>query len=106
VCVCVCVFSLWNIDDDSLTHVYTLYLPNPREYIHLAGRVGRIGQLGSVTGVGGRVTSILHPEEATLMDDLSKELGFQFVDIEYAKADLTNVDDMRRYLEDTITLLQ
>lgn len=91
---------------DSLTHVYTLYLPDPREYLHLAGRVGRIGQLGSVTGVGGRVTSILHPEEAKLMEDLSKQLGFQFVDIEYAKADITNVDDMRRYLEDTITLLE
>jgi reverse gyrase len=81
-------------------------LPDPREYLHLAGRVGRIGQLGSVTGVGGRVTSILHPEEAELMEKLSEQLGFTFVDIEYAKAEITNVEDMRRYLEDTITLLE
>ena len=99
--------SVRGLDFLGLTHVYTLYLPanDPREYVHLAGRVGRIGQLGSVTGVGGRVTSILRPEEAEQMENLAKQLGFEFVDAEYAKAEISNVEDMRRYLEDTITLL-
>jgi len=74
--------------------------------LHLAGRVGRIGQLGSVTGVGGRVTSILRPEEASQMDELSEQLGFDIVDVEYVKPEITNVDDMRRYLEDTLTLIE
>jgi superfamily II DNA/RNA helicase len=35
--------SVWGLDfPDSSHHVYTLYLPldDPREYVHLAGRVG------------------------------------------------------------------
>jgi len=98
--------SVRGLDFERLTHVYTLYLPDPREYLHLAGRVGRIGQLGSVTGVGGRVTSILRPEEASQMEELSEQLGFDIVDVEYVKPEITNVDDMRRYLEDTITLME
>jgi hypothetical protein len=37
--------SVRGLDFADLTHVYTLYLPtgDPREYVHLAGRVGRIG---------------------------------------------------------------
>ena len=122
--------SVRGLDFANLTHVYTMYLPSddPREYLHLAGRVGRIGQMGSVSGVGGRVTSILKPEEAEQMDDLAKELGFTFNDFNYddvasmggmdkgpdaAENDGSQggddnggeVERMRRYLEDTMTLL-
>ena len=53
--------SVRGLDFPDVTHVYTLYLHvnDPREYVHLAGRVGRIGQIGSATGTGGRVTCIL-----------------------------------------------
>jgi len=111
--------SVRGLDFADLTHVFTLYLPadDPREYLHLAGRVGRIGQMGSVSGAGGRVTSILRPDEADQMEELAKELNFEFVDLEYAttgfdfsgdeESDLkdSDVEDLRRYLEDTITLL-
>eukprot|EP00979_Chaetoceros_neogracilis_P017244 scaffold10194_cov279-Chaetoceros_neogracile.AAC.8 len=101
--------SVRGLDFADLTHVYTLYLPSddPREYLHLAGRVGRIGQMGSVAGTGGRVTSILRPDEAAQMVDLAKELNFEFTDIDYEAGDAesTDVEYMRRYLEDKITLL-
>jgi len=104
--------SVRGLDFADLTHVYTLYLPidDPREYVHLAGRVGRIGQMGSVSGKGGRVTSILLPKEAEDMAKLAKELKFDFVDIPYAAASeeteiQSDVESMRRYLEDKITLL-
>lgn len=103
--------SVRGLDFADLTHVYTLYLPSddPREYLHLAGRVGRIGQMGSVAGTGGRVTSILRPDEAEQMVELAKELNFEFTDIEYevgeVNAESTDVEDMRRYLEDKLTLL-
>ena len=121
--------SVRGLDFANLTHVYTMYLPSddPREYLHLAGRVGRIGQMGSVSGVGGRVTSILKPEEADQMDDMAQELGFTFTDFNYddvasmggmgkgpeategagnnGDGEDSEVERMRRYLEDTITLL-
>jgi len=123
--------SVRGLDFAGLTHVYTLYLPanDPREYVHLAGRVGRIGQLGSASGTGGRVTSILRPEEADQMQDLAKSLEFDFIDVDYLKADIPSIEfasdddedlegdddedildkdqmeEYRRYLEDTITLL-
>jgi superfamily II DNA/RNA helicase len=113
--------SVRGLDFPSLTHVYTLYLPmdDPREYVHLAGRVGRVGQLGSVRGGGGRVVSILKEEEAGKMEQLAKELGFEFTDVELApnmffdrikdgEVDFENADveKMRRYLEDTMSLLK
>lgn len=101
--------SVRGLDFADLTHVYTLYLPSndPREYLHLAGRVGRIGQMGSVSGSGGRVTSILRPDEAEKMESLAKSLDFKFDDVEYipGKVDESNVDDLRRYLEDTMSLV-
>jgi superfamily II DNA/RNA helicase len=138
--------SVRGLDFAGLTHVYTLYLPanDPREYVHLAGRVGRIGQLGSAYsgGTGGRVTSILRPEEAEQMTELAQKLDFDFVDVDYIKAEFPSfidvdverdandeddddnydvdgydasdntdnmeadqVEEFRRYLEDTITLL-
>jgi len=102
--------SIRGLDFPALTHVYTLFLPanDPREYLHLAGRVGRIGQQGSVRGQGGRVTTILDTEESPQFDELAEFLGFDFVDVEPIKAEVTeesNVEDMRRYLEDTMTLL-
>lgn len=102
--------SIRGLDFPALTHVYTLFLPadDPREYLHLAGRVGRIGQQGSVRGRGGRVTTILEGEEAPRFDALAKFLGFDFVDVKPIGAGVTensDVEDMRRYLEDTITLL-
>ena len=76
--------SVRGLDFPAVTHVYTLYLPmdDPREYVHLAGRVGRVGQEGSVRGSGGRVVSILKEEDAGNMDTLARELGFTFTDIE------------------------
>ena len=56
-----------------------------------------------------RVTSILGPGEAEGMVELADSLGFEFVDVEYEvdKVDeKSNVDDMRRYLEDTFSLLE
>jgi superfamily II DNA/RNA helicase len=103
--------SVRGLDFADLTHVYTLYLPSddPREYLHLAGRVGRIGQMGSVAGTGGRVTSILRPDEAEQMVNMAKELNFEFTDIDYeagkVESESTDVEGMRRYLEDTMTLL-
>ena len=103
--------SVRGLDFADLTHVYTLYLPadDPREYLHLAGRVGRIGQMGSVSGSGGRVTSILRPSEAEKMVDLANALNFDFVDVEYeadeVNAESSDVEDMRRFLEDTLTLV-
>jgi len=101
--------SVRGLDFADLTHVYTLYLPadDPREYLHLAGRVGRIGQMGSVAGSGGRVTSILRPDEADEMIDLAKQLNFSFENVEYdsGEVDQSNVEDMRRFLEDAISLV-
>jgi superfamily II DNA/RNA helicase len=101
--------SVRGLDFPALTSVYTLYLPmdDPREYVHLAGRVGRVGQKGSSRGGGGRVVSVLKEAEAGKMEDLAKELGFEFTDVTLTpkKMDLENasVDEMRRYLEDSIT---
>lgn len=103
--------SIRGLDFPALTHVYTLFLPanDPREYLHLAGRVGRIGQQGSVQGKGGQVTTILDEEEASQYDKMSKFLGFDYVDVAPLKTEMnveeSDVEDMRRYLEDTITLL-
>ena len=112
--------SVRGLDFPALTSVYTLYLPmdDPREYVHLAGRVGRVGQMGSVQGAGGKVVSILKESEAMKMDDLAKELNFGFTDVdpvveksftrtEDGEVDLDNVDieKMRRLLEDTMNLM-
>ena len=103
--------SVRGLDFTDLTHVYTLYLPanDPREYLHLAGRVGRIGQLGSVAGTGGRVTSILQPAEAEKMVHLADELSFDFIDVEYELGETlsksSDVEDMRRFLENNLTLV-
>jgi superfamily II DNA/RNA helicase len=116
--------SVRGLDFPDVTHVYTLYLPmdDPREYVHLAGRVGRVGQMGSVRGSGGRVISILKEEEAKKMESLANELGFEFSDIqmdpeemrlpttEDGEVDLDNVDDvevekLRRLFEDTLNLV-
>jgi superfamily II DNA/RNA helicase len=110
--------SVRGLDFPAVSHVYTLYLPmdDPREYVHLAGRVGRVGQMGSVRGGGGQVISVLREEEAGKMETLANELGFEFTDVEVApqmvfsrtedgEVDLENadVDKLRRYLEDTMS---
>ena len=111
--------SVRGLDFPALTHVYTLYLPveDPREYVHLAGRVGRVGQ--SVLGDGGHVVSIVKEDEAEQMDALAKTLGFDFIDIEATSyesaikegedgeldAESIDVEKARRFLEDTLTLL-
>jgi superfamily II DNA/RNA helicase len=114
--------SVRGLDFPAVTHVYTLYLPtdDPREYVHLAGRVGRVGQSGSVRGRGGRVVSVLKEEDASKMESLASELGFQFDDVKVEstviptlemdddgllETDSVDVEEMRRYLEDTISLL-
>ena len=114
--------SVRGLDFPAVSHVYTLYLPmdDPREYVHLAGRVGRIGQMGSVAGGGGRVISILKEgEEAENMEKLAENLGFDFVDSPYdfkddgitrtedgsIDVDGTDVEKLRRLLEDTMSLV-
>eukprot|EP00529_Nitzschia_sp_RCC80_P009394 CAMPEP_0113447038 /NCGR_PEP_ID=MMETSP0014_2-20120614/4029_1 /TAXON_ID=2857 /ORGANISM="Nitzschia sp." /LENGTH=768 /DNA_ID=CAMNT_0000338175 /DNA_START=35 /DNA_END=2341 /DNA_ORIENTATION=+ /assembly_acc=CAM_ASM_000159 len=114
--------SVRGLDFPAVTHVYTLYLPtdDPREYVHLAGRVGRVGQSGSVRGRGGRVVSVLKEEDASKMENLASELGFKFDDVVIETSvptlemdedgivdteSASDVEDMRRYLEDTLSLL-
>ncbi|KAL9181139.1 hypothetical protein ACHAXT_009944 [Thalassiosira profunda] len=102
--------SIRGLDFPALTHVYSLFLPadDPREYLHLAGRVGRVGQQGSVRGQGGRVTTILDEDEAPQYEKLANYLGFPWEDVAPVQAEVTeesDVEDMRRLLEDTITLL-
>ena len=111
--------SVRGLDFPAVSHVYTLYLPmdDPREYVHLAGRVGRVGQQGCVLGDGGHVISILRREDADRMDTLALELGFEFSDIDTSfdliprledgsvDTESTDLENLRRYLEDTITLV-
>lgn len=109
--------SVRGLDFPALTHVYAMYLPSddPREYVHLAGRVGRVGQMGSAKGSGGRVIAVLKPDEAVKMDELAKNLGFEFTDIELDEEAVVmteeddenemDVEKMRRYLEDTLNLV-
>ena len=103
--------SIRGLDFPALTHVYTLFLPteDPREYLHLAGRVGRIGQQGSVRGQGGRVTTILSEDMASEYDEMASFLGFEYEDIEplqtQASKDEKDVEDVRRNLEDLLTLV-
>jgi len=111
--------SVRGLDFPALTHVYTLYLPmdDPREYVHLAGRVGRVGQSGNILGDGAHVVSILKEEEASKMNELAEKLGFEFTDIDAepdvmpkdedssAPTDNRGLEKMRRYLEDTMNLV-
>ena len=110
--------SVRGLDFPALTHVYAMYLPfdDPREYVHLAGRVGRVGQMGSAKGSGGRVIAVLKRDEASKMDELASNLGFEFTDIELDEEDAMvmsedddenemDVEKMRRYLEDTLNLV-
>lgn len=113
--------SVRGLDFPSVSHVCTLYLPmdDPREYVHLAGRVGRIGQMGSVLGGGGRVISVLREgEEANQMETLAETLGFEFSDGEAefddgiirnedgtVSVEGNDVEKLRRLLEDTIGLV-
>jgi superfamily II DNA/RNA helicase len=122
--------SVRGLDFPQVTHVYTLYLPteDPREYVHLAGRVGRVGQTGSVRGTGGQVFSILKSEDASKMESMATELGFEFTDVapigaevlrfmiqndddegdddeEEEMLDAKDLDKMRRFLEDTVSLV-
>jgi hypothetical protein len=74
--------------------------------------------MGSVQGAGGRVISILKGDEAEKMEDLAKELNFNFTDIspiqevvwartEDGEVDIenTDVEKMRQLLEDTMNLM-
>ena len=128
--------SVRGLDVKGLTHVYTLYLPmdDPREYVHLAGRVGRVGQAPSSKN-GGNVISILRKNETNQMNELASQLGFEFAEIDaeaiqrpsFVKFDSSisgdsddddddddvdlvvesnDVESMRRYLEDSMTFLK
>jgi superfamily II DNA/RNA helicase len=108
--------SVRGLDFPALTHCYTLYLPidDPREYIHLAGRVGRVGHQSK-----GRVISILSEKDAYQMDDLARQLNFTFTDVKAPTAEslLPRTDDgtidetaidyekLRRAFEDTISFV-
>lgn len=112
--------SVRGLDFPALTHVYTLYLPmdDPREYVHLAGRVGRIGQVGSVLGDGAHVVSILPQDKADKMQELADTLGFEFKDLDTnfslipkgedgsIDTESNDLETMRRYLEDQVNLLE
>ena len=54
------------------------------------------------------MTTILDRKEASQYDRLAEFLGFEFDDVAPLQAEVTdesNLEDMRRYLEDTLTLL-
>lgn len=113
--------SVRGLDFPALSHVYTTYAPSdPREYLHLAGRVGRVGHRGR-----GRVISVLPPDAATKFESLAATLGFTFTDIEAPMEviDVTireevdeegetflegdgDVEKMRRLLEDQFGLVE
>jgi superfamily II DNA/RNA helicase len=109
--------SVRGLDFPALSHVYTLYLPmdDPREYLHLAGRVGRVGHRAK-----GHVVSVLKQDEGSKMDELAKLLGFDIVDIEAPTAesllsrnsdgeiDETAIDyeKLRRAFEDSISFVE
>jgi superfamily II DNA/RNA helicase len=119
--------SVRGLDFPALTHVYTTYCPadDPREYLHLAGRVGRIGHTSR-----GRVISVLTEAVAPQLDILAATLGFTFQDVAAPKepfdfviregideegeetmlVDSTgtkggDVEQLRRFLEDTYALM-
>ncbi|KAL3772754.1 hypothetical protein ACHAWO_004116 [Cyclotella atomus] len=101
--------SIRGLDFPALTHVYTLFLPaDEREYLHLAGRVGRIGQQGAVRGQGGKVTTIIDPEDSPKYEKMASFLGFEFTDIEPPQPEGygrdVDVDEARRNLEDLLML--
>jgi superfamily II DNA/RNA helicase len=109
--------SVRGLDFPALSHVYTLYLPmdDPREYLHLAGRVGRVGHRAK-----GHVVSVLKQDEGSKMDELAKLLGFNIVDVEAPTAesllarnsegeiDETAIDyeKLRRAFEDSISFVE
>jgi superfamily II DNA/RNA helicase len=109
--------SVRGLDFPALTHCYTMYLPadDPREYLHLAGRVGRVGHR-----TRGRVISVLKSENAQQMDDLARCLNFTFTDVPAPTAEslLARTEDgsideaaidfekLRRSLEDTMSLVE
>jgi hypothetical protein len=77
-----------------------------------------VGQIGSVRGGGGRVVSILSEDEAEKMEEMARELKFDFVDVgeplpesfsrdtdSALEVDKENVEELRQRLEDTMTLL-
>jgi superfamily II DNA/RNA helicase len=111
--------SVRGLDFPAVSHVYTLYLPmdDPREYVHLAGRVGRVGQRGCVMGDGGHVVSILKDDEADRLEALAASLGFEFTDIDTSfdlvprledgsvDTESADIEKLRRFLEDTMTLV-
>ena len=108
--------SVRGLDFPALTHCYTMYLPvdDPREYLHLAGRVGRVGHRTQ-----GRVISLLKSENAHQMNDLARCLNFTFTDVPAPTAEslLTRTEDgvidesaidyekLRRSFEDTLSLV-
>jgi len=114
--------SVRGLSFPNVTHVYTLYLPHdPREYIHLVGRLGRIGQSNTIETTR-RVTCILQPSEQIQMDILAKTLNFTIHDLNLTQPHLpsiytnddqlydqdldeTQVQNLKRYFEDKITLL-
>jgi superfamily II DNA/RNA helicase len=109
--------SVRGLDFPALTHCYTMYLPvdDPREYLHLAGRVGRVGHR-----TRGRVISVLKSENAQQMDDLARCLNFTFTDVPAPTAEslLARTEDgtidefaidyekLRRSFEDTLSLVE
>jgi hypothetical protein len=86
---------------DSTINYVLQFLPanDPREYLHLAGRVGRIGQQGSVRGQGGRVTTILDQEEASQFDQLAEFLGFDFDDVVLIQSEVNMKRMMKREMK-------
>lgn len=106
--------SVRGLDFPALTHVYTLYLPidDPREYLHLAGRVGRVGHRTE-----GRVVSVLNKEEASELEKLATTLDFSFKDVPVPEDRLSaselegdagdfDIEKFRRKFEDTYTFIK
>jgi len=61
-----------------------------------------------VRGQGGRVTTILNPQDASKYEDMANFLGFKYADVEPVKPEITkdsDVDEVRRNLEDMLTLV-
>ena len=97
------------LDLRNVAHVYSLDVPNAKEYVHRAGRCGRVGAIDP-----GVVTSIVSDDEKVSYENVVDELQIKSEEIETIDAEKMGrgTDDeeealaqLQRLLDDTFYLL-